>query len=573
MTNSFLKRKFFGHFASATLNLIVVPVLLLLDSVVAGLVVGENAVAGISLVTPAYSLAAFFGGLLSIGVPILYGRAMGEFDKTGASQYFKLGLTASMSAGMILFVSFVLLGNVYLEFFDATPAVLSAAKPYFFWLKLDILIMPLYMFLSEMVFVDGDDAACTISGVAQLLVNIGLSIGLAFALGVEGIGLASFLSSSLGLLIVSTHLLKKSNSLKLGFYFSLRKLLELSKFSTVDSCSYLFLSIYVFTIENFVTYAYGSEKLIVATVILFVLEVQIVFDGVGTAFSPLMNIYLGEGSFEAAKKCDRLAKKTAVIEGVVMSIIVALVAPLIVKMYGIENPETAACAVNGLRIVCLGLAGISFLYETSSYYLLADKIALAFGICGLRDLLVAVPLLFVLGSAFGIYGFFAGIAIAPFVGCILSELFVYFKYGKENYPLLLADRERSSNYRFYELKIEPHSVIETQKKVERYLQENNVEKKAIAKVKLLVEELFMLIYEKNEGKPVYGECTVFVNEADVRLITKDDGVLFDISRDDVVTKSIAEYMVSSYMEQLKNDKMYLKTMSYNRNTFKVDYGI
>ncbi len=572
MTNSFLKRKFFGHFASATLNLIIVPVLLLLDSVVAGLIVGEDAVAGISLVTPAYSLAAFFGGLLSIGVPILYGRAMGVFDKTAAIQYFRLGLTASMAVGFFLFISFVLLGNVYLEFFEASPEVLSEAKPYFFWLKLDILLMPLFMFMSEMVFVDGDDAICFISGIVQLVVNIALSIGLAFVFGVEGIGLASFFSSALGLFIIWMHFLKKSNSLKFGFYFSLRKLLEMSKFSTVDSCSYLFFAIFAFTIENFITFAYGSEMLIVATVILFVLEVQIVFDGVGEAFSPLMNVYLGEGSFEAAKKCDRLAKKTAIVEGLALSIIVFWVAPLIVKVYGIENPETVECAINGLRIIALGLAGVSFLYEISSYYLLVGKIALAFCICGLRDLLVAAPLLIVLGYAFGIYGLFVAIAIAPFLGCVLSELFVYFRYGKENYPLLLADRERESNYRFYELKINPHSVIEMQKKVEQYLQENNIEKKVIARVKLLVEELFMLVYEKNSGKPVYGECTVFVNAEDIRIITKDDGVLFDISRDDVVTKSIAEYIVSSYMEQLKNDKKYLKTMSYNRNTFKVNYG-
>ena len=68
--------------------MIVVTLLLLSDSVIAGLTLGEDAVAAISLVTPAYSLAAFFGGLLSVGVPILYSKAMGEFKKENANSYF-----------------------------------------------------------------------------------------------------------------------------------------------------------------------------------------------------------------------------------------------------------------------------------------------------------------------------------------------------------------------------------------------------------------------------------------------------------------------------------------------------
>ena len=57
----------------------------------------------------------------------------------------------------------------------------------------------------------------------------------------------------------------------------------------------------------------------------------------------------------------------------------------------------------------------------------------------------------------------------------------------------------------------------------------------------------------------------------LQIITKDDGVLFDLSSDDVIAGSITEFMVSGYMEKMKNNKMYLTTMSYNRNTFKVKF--
>ena len=60
MSKTFLSKKFLSLLVSGTVYMIVVPILLLSDSVIAGLVLGETSVAGISLVTPAYSLAAFF---------------------------------------------------------------------------------------------------------------------------------------------------------------------------------------------------------------------------------------------------------------------------------------------------------------------------------------------------------------------------------------------------------------------------------------------------------------------------------------------------------------------------------
>lgn len=57
--------------------MMVVSVLLMSDSVIAGTVIGSDAVAGITLVTPIYSLAAFFGAVFSLGVPIVYSTEMG----------------------------------------------------------------------------------------------------------------------------------------------------------------------------------------------------------------------------------------------------------------------------------------------------------------------------------------------------------------------------------------------------------------------------------------------------------------------------------------------------------------
>jgi hypothetical protein len=89
----------------------------------------------------------------------------------------------------------------------------------------------------------------------------------------------------------------------------------------------------------------------------------------------------------------------------------------------------------------------------------------------------------------------------------------------------------------------------------------------VGRIKLLIEELYILIAEKNEGKRMLSELTVFLRPEGIQMISKDDGVLFDISEDDVSVTSIASFVVSNYMEKLGNDKRHLTTMSFNRSAF------
>ena len=550
--------------------MIVVTLLLLSDSVIAGLMIGEDAVAAISLVTPAYSLAAFFGGMLSIGVPILYSKAMGEFNKKEADSYFALGLTAALAIGILLSSVFFVFGDSHLRSFEASEAVFRHAHTYFFWYKLTILLSTLNMLISEMILADGDETLSLISSLAQVVGNIVLSVILSIFFGMAGIAFSSFAGTASALIIASIHFFKKANSLKLGFFFSVKKLFAVVKYSAIDAGSYLFLACFSVAIEHFIIITYGSDMLILASIILAVKEFQLVFDGIGEAITPIMNIYLGEESCPAIRKCYRLAKRTSIIEGVIVTLVTIAFSQVIVKIYGITNPDIFVLADNGAKILALGLVHISLLYLLTSYYLIIDKILLGFVICGLRDMIVALPLCMILGKIFGVYGMFAGAALAPVAAYYLSLLFVRLRYGKENTPLLLADREKSLKAVFHEFTVTPEAVIAVQKNIGDFLRANNVDKKLVSKTELLIEELYMLVYERNDKKPtVCAECTALIRDDGIQIIEKDDGALFDLTDEDSLPSSLGAFVVASYMEKMKGNKMYLTTMSYNRNTFRI----
>lgn len=572
MFKTFLSRKFFSLLLSSSISLLVITVLALSDTLIAGVMLGEEAVSAICLVVPAYSLAGFGACVVALGIPILYNRAMGEFNKEKADRCFAFGLFMAVVMGLILYTVFMLFGDAYLRFYEPSTSVFNAAKDYFFWYKYTILLLPIMTLMDEMVLADGDETLSMVSGIVQIVGNIVCSIVFAKFVGIEGIGFGSFIGTLVALLVAFAHLLRKGNSLKFGFYFSLKLLVDVVKYSAIDAGTYLFLACFTAVMNRFITFAYGPEMLVLGAVILFVKEIQIVFDGVGEAFTPLMNIYLGEESYDAVKKCYNLSLKTAVVEGLALTLLMILVAPFIVELYDISDPAVYSYAVLGVQIEVFGLVFLSLLYLLSSYYLLIDKIKLGFVMSALRDVLVVTPVCVVLGYFFGIYGMFAGVAIGPALTYVITVLYIRFRYGKDNYPLLLSEKLKGFKHKFYEFKLNPESIVGTQHQVEKFLVENNIGKKTISKVKLLIEDLYMLIYEKNGvDKAVYAECTVIIRETDVQIITKDDGVLFDLSNEDVVAGSIVEFMVSGYMEKLKDNKKYLTTMSYNRNTFKIKY--
>ena len=164
---------------------------------------------------------------------------------------------------------------------------------------------------------------------------------------------------------------------------------------------------------------------------------------------------------------------------------------------------------------------------------------------------------------------YIGLAVAPAIAYGLLMLYIRARYGREDCPLLLSKVPGSDKSWLFQLAVEPVQIIDLQKKVEALLLENHLDKRTVGSVKLLIEELYVLIAEKNEGKTVLSECTVFLRPEGVQIITKDDGVLFDISEEDVSVTSLASFAVSAYMEKLGEDRRHLTTMSYNRSTFLV----
>ena len=539
------------------------------DSIIAGIMIGETAVAGVNLVTPLYAIAAFFGFIFSIGIPIIYSKEIGSFNKKKADQAFGFGLLLTIAVGIIMCVLCLTAADNYLTFYNADSAILEQGKSYLFWMSFLFLTLPVRTLIAEMIYVDGDEFLTTILTLIQVIANIPLSIILSIKMGVAGISLASFLTMVFSLLISIFHFTKETNTLKLNFFFSFEMLYSSIKYSIIDASSYIFIAIFAICIEKYIVFSFGSNMLIIASIIIFMKELSMVFDGIGATINPFIGIYLGEKNYKGVENTYRLAKITAIFEGLIISVMIFILAPFVPKLFGVTNPHMIKLSISAVRITELSFVFVSLLYLLPSYYLLIEKVLLGFFICSLRDVVICLPLAIIWGNIFGIYGMFIGIMLAPIIAIFISLLSINIKYGKANYPLLLTDLKEQGNLLFYEFHIRPDKIIEIRDNVETHLRKNNYSEALISRVMILIEEIFMFVFDLNGNKIVMGECTIFLKNKSIEIIEKDNGKIYDLSNDDLSPESLRIYLISNMTNHWNLNKKYQITIGYNRNVFEV----
>ena len=566
---TFISSKFYSMLAGGIVTSFFLTFTVMADALIAGIRLGENAVIGVNLVLPIYSLASFFALLFSIGVPILYSKEIGAFEKKEADRTFGVGILGTTVTGVVLFLLLVFCGDMYLEYFGADSAVLLPARDYLFWIKYVALIAPFEALLSGMVFADGDEFLSTLANLLAAVGNIILSILLAGVMGAGGLGLASFLSLVASIAVSFLHLTKKGNSLHLNLCFSAAKLRNIIRYSIVNSSIYLFLMMLSAVLNRFVAGSFGSDMLILVSVIAFIKEAQFLFDGVGDSVAPIISVYLGERTYQGVSEVWKLARKTAVIESILVTVAIIAGAPYIVRFLGIEDPQKTQIAVWGLRMMSLTLIFASRMYLDSSYYVLIDKIPLGILICALRDLVSAVPLAVIGGRLWGTYGMFTGLMIAPALGYLLSYLYICLRYDKDSYVLFIPPIEKERRIWMYEFEVRPELITATRDQIGETLKNNGRSNITVNRVMMLFEELFMLVYDLNPEKTVLAECIVEAGDR-VHIITKDNGIYYDLTDPDRQIGSFRSFVVSSLNEKLTRNRVNLASLSFNRNAFEID---
>jgi Na+-driven multidrug efflux pump len=550
---------------SGTFTKAVMYLMLLSDSIIAGYFIGESGVAGINAITPVTAIVTFFGDLVSTGVGIVFTREIGAMRKRRADEIYGQGLIISVGIGLISALLILALQNVYFRVSGVTGDILEKALRYYRLMPINAILTIVIFYLEQMVYSDGDELCNNICYGFQIGGNIICSIILTKYLGMKGIILGSVIGNSLGILTCLWHYFRKGNTLHFVWHLSFKDFLLTSRYSIVDSSVYICWGLMDYMMIGFISGRYGEAGLITLAVVVSLIEFGVVMDGVGMAMQPLIGTYFGEKNHVLIKRVMRSGIKAALIEGAAATAVIWIFAKQFCALFGITGGAALSPSITALRIVSLGFVFCSTVSLTTSYYMLIDRIGMATCIACLQNGLLYI-LLPILGSILlGLNGMWAGFAAAPILTLAAALLFVYLRFGKDNFPFLLKDLD--AEIEVMDDVLTPETAAALSERVAASLRSHQFPGEKSNRAALFVEEIGLTVAERNRQskKPVLVELSLFFESDSVLIIERDSGELFDLTDPDLPIKGLSGLVLSGLMEAHKEEKAYLVTTGYNRN--------
>ena len=556
---------------SGTFTKAVMYLMLLSDSIIAGYFIGESGVAGINAITPVTAVVTFFGDLVSTGVGIVFAREIGAMKKDRADEIYGQGLIISIGMGLISAILIFVFRGAYFTMCGVTGDILENALQYYRWSPINAFLTIVIFYLEQMVYSDGDELVNNICYGFQIGGNIICSVILARYMGMTGIIMGSIIGNSLGILTCLWHYFRKENTLRFVWHLSFRDFLMTSRYSIVDSSVYICWGLMDYVMISFISGRYGESGLITLAVVVSLIEFGVVMDGVGMAMQPLIGTYFGEKNHKLIKRVMKSGINAAIDEGIAATVLIWIFARQFCGLFGITGGEALDPSIAALRIVSLGFVFCSLVSLTTSYFMLIDRIGLATCIACFQNGLLYI-LLPILGSIlFGFYGIWGGFAAAPMLTLAAAMLFIYLRFGRDNFPFLLNNMQ--TDIIVMDDTLSAGIVAELSENVGRCLEEHQYAKADANRAALFVEEIILTLIEKNKDakKPVLVEISLFFEQDSVLIIERDSGELFDLTDPDLQIRGLSGFVLSGLMEANK-EKAYLVTTGYNRNMIRFQHS-
>lgn len=565
----FLIRKYRSILTAAITVEAVNYIVSLTDSIVAGNMLGNEALTGIGVLSPFLLFSFFVSSIIISGTVMNYSYEIGRFDRKRAGEFFSQGVTMALLVGIVYPVLLLLLREPILSVITGSGPVREYAREYFNIILFFYFLTPIANLLDNLVIADGGEKLSAAANIVMIVSNVAFSLLFAVWWGIQGVALASVLSKVLFVLVISFSFFGKNNTLRLIPHWNAGDFWTIVRDGIVKASTYALEALMYFLINLFALSRFPESTMVLLVMAEKFLGLLTLFIGLSMSAQPLIGTLKGEKNIKALRLLMRRVCVDLFATGGILSLLTIAAAPFLVSVFGISAEPLRTDGIIALRIVGSTLSIHAILVQFFIFYYLTDKPKLSFFICVHKNLINPVGLVVLLSVLTSSQiGMWTGLAAAPVLSLLVCTAVVFLRSRKDKTPfpfLLPVDTDRKTY--IYDFDLVPEKITEMARTADELMKAFPVSAKTRMVVEILIEDLLMLILEKNaKRKGLYAECTMIAEPDGVRMILRDSGVIFDITDEDAFPDSFRQYVAASFMTVQKN-KMNITTTGYNRNEF------
>lgn len=568
LTKGLVKKKYNAMLLASLLGWMVSLVGELSDSILAGQFISEAAVSATGLVAPLFNFNFFFSVMIGLGSANLYAIKTGGFQKEEAYKTAGQAILLSVLAG-IVFSGLMFIGkDVVFNFYNAGAEVEAFAREYYDAMMLVTLIAPPFWTFYYLVSIDGNATLILIADLIQALGNFAASLLFVNKLGIKGLALGTTIAVALSWIVLIPHFLSNKNSIKFKFNLSKKRIKDVCLLGSTVAMTSVYIGVVDVVFNKFILIRFGDALLASYAIINLILNLAQISGCATDAASGLIGTAYAEGNPISMKSLVKRITKVMIIVSGALMVIFFILSKYAPDIYGIVDPTAADAAIFSTRILALSYIPSAFIFMYLGYFPKIEMPALG-NISGFlyslfTPIAIAMPLGLISYNAMSI-GFF----LTPIVSLLIIAVIIIKKYGKENFPIPIPKTD-ALNIISHEFMVDDKEIVLVRDMISDELRKIDVNDTIINKLSLMLEETFLIVKHINEnkkpGKKILCEATVMVYKDKVKLITRDNGYIFDITKVDEHLSSLEAYVAASLMEDNKENS-YVTSVSFNRNMY------
>ena len=558
---TFINKKFNKQFWGCVWGSLAFAINLMIDSIVSGNTLGEVSLQAVSIVYPLFSVVYFAAFLIAPGAGVLFGKLIGEFNKDEASRVAGTTIISATIVGIIITMGLWLLKMPFLTYYGCTGQLLQETSQYYNWLIIFAMLDCLQLPICYLAIADGEAVLISVANASNIAANVVLSIVLSAQYGIAGLGIATCIGEALSLICYLPHFLRKTNNVKFHFCLDFKYVRRAIYLSFSYYMYYIFLAVVDIVLNKIIIMTCGVELIPAYAVINLVFGTCEVYEALTNASMGLVTCFLGERNSHDMNLVFRKIWRTLLVMAIGLWAVFFFGAPLMPQLFGLETAATIEAAILASKIVSFATIGFGICFIIANVLYTIEKPLLSCSMSFLNDAVMPLLCSIAVGTLWGFTGIAIGMMLSPYMAFAVYAIVLISLRGKKNFPFYYdaGDEEGVS----YDLYVSKESITEVRDWVNQQLVEHNFH---IENLEILIEEFYTRVLEKNPGKQVLSECTLLFSKNQVRILIRDNGVIFNFVDENNAVESMNAYVLNSLLERTK-DKEYLITTSFNRNGF------
>ena len=424
----------------------------IIDQIFIGQAVGYLGNAATTIAFPIVTVVLALGTLFGVGGSAFAAIKLGEGRKDVAEKVLNTVTAVAFIVGVVLTVGGLLLLEPLLTVFGATEKTMQYSKEFG---GVMIAIIPMTMLiigLSNLARADGSPRLAMRGLVSGVLLNVLLAplFIFQFGWGVLGAALATACAQLLSLCTFIWYFLRKSKMrLQLGLLLHpdmnmCRKPMAIGFSSCILQSGATLLQV---CMNNSLLY-YGnlspvggdmaiSAMGIVMKVNMIVISICV---GIGAGAQPIIGFNRGANEPKRVKETYMLAAKVASAITIFGWLCCQLIPEEILQIFGSNGEEFMIFAVSCMRLFLGGVFVAGFQIISTSYFQATGQPLKASVLSMLRQLILLLPLIFILPFWFGLDGILYAGTIADLVAASIVAIFMIKEMKKLNEEIAKGDR-------------------------------------------------------------------------------------------------------------------------------------